>query len=125
MSEHFSQAELSCRCCGVMDMKEDFLDKLEDLRVAYGNPMILSSAYRCAKYNQRVSTTGAKGPHTTGRAVDVLTYGQDCLELVNLAHELGFTGFGIKQKGHHVQRFLHLDDLPEGVGQPRPWIWSY
>ncbi len=34
-------------------------------------------------------------------------------------------GIGIKQKGDYASRFVHLDDLPNGSGQPRPWCWSY
>jgi hypothetical protein len=40
-----------------------------------------------------------------------------------LAPQFGFTGIGFKQKG--VIRFVHLDALPNEIGQPRPTIWSY
>jgi len=31
----------------------------------------------------------------------------------------------VNQKGPHAARFIHLDDLPDAEGQPRPTIWSY
>lgn len=103
-------------------MVDAFMDRLEDLRVAYGRPMSLSSAYRCAAHNAAVSSTGTDGPHTTGRAVDVLVSGPEAFKLIQLAVSRGFTGIGVKQKGDG--RFIHLDDLPDG-SHPRPRIWSY
>ena len=122
-STHFSRSELQCHCgCGRCEMDAAFMVRLEQLRVAFGNPMHLSSAYRCPEYNARISHTGSHGPHTTGRAVDVLVSGEDAYRLVQLALELGFTGIGINQKGPREKRFIHLDDLD---GPTRPWVWSY
>jgi len=120
---HFSRAELQCHCgCGQCRMDTIFMTRLEQLRVAFGKPMRLSSAYRCPDYNERISKTGRTGPHTTGRAVDVLVSGEDAYRLVQLALEHGFTGIGISQKGAHENRFIHLDDME---GKTRPWVWSY
>ncbi len=96
--------------------------RLERLRQAFGKPMRLSSAYRCPDYNARVSHTGLTGPHTTGRAVDVLISGEEAYRLVQLALEYGFTGIGIAQRGPYERRFIHLDDLE---GDLRPRVWSY
>jgi uncharacterized protein YcbK (DUF882 family) len=104
-------------------MNHEFMDRLEALRNQIGKPMVLSSAYRCPVHNAAVSGTGDNGPHTTGRAVDVLIRGTEALRLVAKAIELGFTGIGVKQKGG--ARFIHLDDLHPKIGGPRPWIWSY
>ena len=121
-SPHFSKQELQCPCCGQSKMDLDFIDKLEQLRAAFNAPMRLSSAYRCPAHNEQVSHTGKRGPHTTGKAVDVLVSGQNAHRLLTLALELGFTGIGISQKGEHGKRFVHLDMLE---GQTRPWVWSY
>lgn len=117
---NFSQDELKCPCCGVMGMQPDFLDDLQEFRKAYGKPMPISSGYRCFKYNAKVSSTGDNGPHTTGRAVDVLAGGRAAYELLKLAFEHGFTGIGVSQKG--TSRFIHLDKVTAG---PRPNVWSY
>lgn len=123
MTPHFSDAELACPCgCGMLP-EHDFMDKLETIRVAYGKPMKVNSAARCPAYNEKVSSTGRTGPHTTGRAIDIGVSGSDAHRLLRVAMRHGnFTGIGVQQKGPHVSRFLHFDDL---TGENRPWIWSY
>ncbi len=121
-SEHFSEKELMCQCgCGRADMDPTFLERLEALREQFGKPMKVTSAFRCPAHNRKVSSTGEDGPHTTGRAVDILIQGFDAFRLVKIALALGFTGLGVKQKS--TGRFLHLDDLQKPY--PRPRIWSY
>ena len=123
MTPHFSNDELKCRCgCGEADMNPAFMSRLERVRIAYGKPMALSSAYRCQQHNFEVG--GSKlSPHMEGRAVDVLVRGGDALELLDAAIYCGMTGFGIKQKGKG--RFIHIDDADALPERPRKWIWSY
>lgn len=119
MTPHFTKDELACKCgCGMLPTQE-FMERVETLRVAFGKPMRVTSAARCPDHNDRVSGTGRTGPHTTGRAIDLGVRGQDAFEVVRLALMLGFTGIGVAQKG--ASRFIHLDDLTAG----RPTIWSY
>jgi uncharacterized protein YcbK (DUF882 family) len=107
-------------------MQPDFLAKLDELRAAFGGPLIVSSGYRCPDRNAAVSTTGRAGPHTTGRAVDFLISGELAAEFVSLAMaRASFWGLGIMQHGPHAYRFVHLDDLPNSPNSPRPRIWSY
>lgn len=121
---HFLRSELSCRSTGECRMDPNFLDRLEALREEYGEPMTITSGYRAPAYNAQVSTTGEDGPHTHGRAVDILVRGTDAYRLVGLAQKHGFTGIGVKQSG--VTRFLHIDDLMPADGfVTRPWLWSY
>lgn len=123
MTPHFSDDELRCKCgCGLLP-KLDFMQRIEDLRLKYGKPLRVTSAARCPEYNAKVSSTGMTGPHTTGRAIDFGVVGHDAHYLLELALEAGFTGIGVNQKGG--ARFLHIDDLPNAPGQPRPWVWSY
>ena len=115
---------LACSCCGVQGMDEQFMSILDTLRHDLGFPFIITSGYRCPNHNSVVSSTGATGPHTTGKAIDIGVYGDDAYKLVTAAQDYGITGIGIKQNGSYQSRFIHLDILsrPE---QPRPWIWSY
>lgn len=99
------------------------MDKVEKLRDRLGFPLPVTSAYRCPEHNNRVSGTGRTGPHTSGRAIDLGVSHSRALELVRMALSMGFTGIGIKQ--HGSGRFIHIDDLPNKEGQPRPHIWSY
>jgi zinc D-Ala-D-Ala carboxypeptidase len=127
--EHFSKDELSCtgacpRCSGSdSNMNAEFMAKLVKLRKLCGFSFPITSAYRCPDRNKEVSKTGANGPHTTGKAIDILASGPEAYVLVMLALQLNFTGIGINQKGPHNKRFIHLDYNLEGKARPR--IWSY
>lgn len=94
--------------------------KLEAMREEAGFPFVITSAYRCPAHNANVSSTGSAGPHTTGRAVDVAVDRGQAYQVLELALKYGMSGIGVKQKGSG--RFIHVDDLDEGV---RPSIWSY
>ena len=119
---YFSDAELACKCgCGLLP-PADFRAKLERLRERHGKPLRVTSGARCPKHNAATSGTGLTGPHTK-RACDFGVRGKEALDLIRLALEQGFTGIGVSQKGDF--RFIHVDDLPDAPGQPRPHIWSY
>lgn len=123
LTPHFSLSELQCKCgCGQALMDKVFLAKLEDLRQGMGQPLTVTSGYRCPAHNLACSATGAHGPHTMGCAVDIAIAGPDAHRLLLLAMHIGFTGIGISQRGSG--RFIHLDDLPVHT-HPRPRVWSY
>lgn len=120
MTNHFSDAELTCKCgCGMLPDKK-FMDRVETLRVKAGFPMGVSSGARCANHNAKVSGTGTDGPHTTGKAIDLAVSRGEAYKVLKIAFEMGFTGIGVNQKGS--SRFIHLDDISSDV---RPTIWSY
>lgn len=119
---YFTRAELQCRCCGEVRMHPEFMRKLVELRDRAGFPFPVTSAYRCPRHNSRVSSTGATGPHTTGRAIDIAVSRERALWIVSTAVEYGFTGIGVHQRGDG--RFIHLDDL-KYPDYPRPSVWSY
>jgi uncharacterized protein YcbK (DUF882 family) len=121
-SKHFSHSELRCKCCSSNKMDSEFMELIEALRTVYNAPMKITSGYRCGKYNQKVSTTGETGPHTTGQAIDIQVSEDDAFLLVHLAFNLGFPGIGINQKGKHKNRFIHIDTLKTSN---RPAIWTY
>ena len=95
--------------------------KLDNIREYLNFPLPVTSAYRCFKHNQVVSSTGVNGPHTTGRAVDIAIHGEKAFGLITAARQFGFTGIGMKQHGPHGSRYVHLDDLMIA----RPMIWTY
>jgi zinc D-Ala-D-Ala carboxypeptidase len=120
---HFDIEEFDCQHCGANKMDRVFLEQLDELRHIYGKPLFVTSGYRCPEHNAKVSSTGLTGPHTTGRAADLRVDRAEALQLLKLALALGFTGIGVNQKGGG--RFLHVDNLPNAPGQPRPTLWSY
>lgn len=123
---YFSISEFACKghhcnCENQIDL--GFVRELDELRHRYGKPLIVSSGYRCPAHNAKVSGTGRTGPHTTGKAADLLVDRGDAFQLLRLAMGMRFTGIGLQQKGGG--RFIHLDNLPNAPGQPRPTCWSY
>jgi len=122
--KYFKREEFACHCgCGQNLMKDEVIDKLDILRDFVQFPLRVNSGYRCPAYNCKVATTGPNGPHTTGQSVDLDVNRKQAFKVMEQAIKLGFTGFGFKQKG--TSRYLHLDNLPDAPGQPRPTVWSY
>jgi len=121
-STYFSQHEFKCSHTGQCDMNPEFIDKLNDLRLAFGKPMTITSGYRHVSHpiERKKQTPGA---HTTGQAADIAVSREDAFHLLSLALSKGFTGIGIQQKGSG--RFIHLDTLENSPERPRPTIWSY
>lgn len=106
---HFTDIELKCRCCGELKLEHGFRDKLEQLRIVYGKPMVVNCAYRCVVHNKEVG--GSKNSyHLKGMAIDVhCPDGRDRHKLVGLAIGLGWS-VGV------YKTFLHLDRrIDEGV----------
>lgn len=126
--QFFSRGELQCRCgqfCNYdCPMDSEFMKRLDDLRKRFGKPLKVTSGYRCAKHNSNVSSTGATGPHVSGKAIDFGVSRGDGHALLEIAMSMGFSGIGIAQKGSG--RFIHLDDLTaDETNNMRPWLWSY
>ena len=123
-SKNFSESELACSCCGKNEMTQETVDALQALRESIGKPLRLSSAYRCPKHNSKVSSTGKTGPHTTGKAIDIVCSVKEAWELLSFAmiRSKIWKGIGVSQKGKHESRFIHLDTIE---ADNRPWIWSY
>ena len=42
-----------------------------------------------------------------------------CDVCIEKAHQIGFSGIGLSQRGDHAKRFVHLDT------KPRKALWSY
>lgn len=121
--QYFSMEELYCQgfsCCNhSMHMDTEFMAVVVALRRELGFPFIVTSAFRCSTHNNKVSSTGFDGPHTTGKSIDILVRHEKAFRLVESALRHGITGIGVKQRGS--DRFIHLDKL----SSPRPRIWSY
>jgi zinc D-Ala-D-Ala carboxypeptidase len=122
-SPYFTQDEMRCQCgCGAEGMHSEFMDRLTSLRADWGQPMIVTSAYRCP--NHPIEAKKSKpGAHASGRAVDIAIQGEDAYKLLCAILGHGFTGIGVQQKGSG--RFIHIDDLTKEEGWPRPTVWSY
>lgn len=125
ITKNFSVAEMKCKCgCDQCDMDEVFMEKLQLLREKVG-PLKISSGFRCGPWNNECSSSGFDGPHTTGKAADIVCSGDKARQVHGEAYALGFSGIGVSQKGDHAGRFIHVDNLETQDSRPRPWEWSY
>ena len=128
--KHFKLREFKCPCgCGGDFMEENFLLMLDEVRDMAGFPFIVTSGYRCPEYNNRISSTGRNGPHTTGKAADLHLLGQEAFAAIPLFYDGGILGeahggLGLKQTGEHDGRFVHVDSLTDDENSPRPWVWT-
>lgn len=114
-TKHFSKEEMNCNCgCGFVPPQE-FMDRLEKLREAWGKPMTITSAARCRTYNAKVGGV-PDSQHVLGHAVDIALPNTERWALVKLAMEQGWGGIGV------ANSFIHLDIRP--VMEGRVWIYS-
>lgn len=121
----FSPYEMACKKTGELKIDEGFMDILQAIRNEVGFPMAVSSGYRSPAYNKEVSDTGEAGPHTSGRAADILVYGDRAHAVLKAALKHGIKGVGISQRGNPGARFIHLDICDNTVATPRPTCWTY
>jgi len=72
-------------------------------------------------YATLLSTAKKKknGVHILGQASDILISGERAMLLFEKAHQIGFSGIGLSQRGDHAKRFVHLDT------KLRKALWSY
>jgi zinc D-Ala-D-Ala carboxypeptidase len=109
---NFSYKELACQHTGTMNLSEDFLIALQELRDAYGKAMTITSGYRSPEHPIEAKKS-SPGYHSKG-AIDVAVSGEDAVQLLTVALNLGWTGIGI-----NVPSFIHLDR------REQPTIWKY
>jgi uncharacterized protein YcbK (DUF882 family) len=115
LSKYFNLKEFECPCCHQVKLSHKLFMQLVFLRNDIGLPLIITSGFRCDRYNEKVG--GVKGSyHKMGMAADVTIQNGKLTELYFLAKELKFTGIGLYPKRY----FLHLDvregDLLEWTG---------
>ena len=124
ITRNFSTNEMACSHCQKADMDEEFMRVLQSIRDEMQRPLKITSGFRCEKHNAKVSSTGKNGPHTFGKAADILISGADAMRLFAVAQKHGVSGVGMSQRGDHSKRFVHLDILSPAEG-PRPTVWTY
>ena len=119
-SKHFSRKELECKYSGECKLNPEFLERIEELRIAFGKPLRVSSGFRSSDHPvERLKKSTSTGYHAKGEALDFLVFGEDAQMLIKLALDLGFKGIGVSQKGNFNSRFIHIDH------RSVPALWSY
>ena len=106
-SEHFKFRDFMCPCCRKLPLSEIFyrhIEKLEEMRVALGFPLIVNSGYRCPDHNAAVGGTNNSWHKIF--ATDIRPEDHNELKLkriVAYAKANGWGGIGI------YKTFCHLD----------------
>jgi len=127
---NFSFKEMACQHSGICNISDDLMDKLQELRIAVGFGLIVSSGYRDVTHPiEAAKVASGKAPkggaHASGKACDLAVDREKAYIVLREAMRIGFTGIGVAQSGDG--RFLHLDCIEEedGFHVPRPTLWSY
>ena len=106
LSKHFSRTELSCRCCGRLEIDSRLLSGLEALRERAGVPVVVHAGYRCPRHNAEVGGV-LLSEHLAGLAADISVSGFSLQRMYELALEIPqFAAGGI---GVYDGDFLHVD----------------
>ena len=117
--KNFNLDEFKCKCgCGHVSIHSDLLDLLQTARNNIG-AITITSAFRCPEHNDKVSSTGLSGPHTTSKAVDIhVSNSQHRKQLIDYFTNK-VTGLGI------AKTFIHIDILTSDEVPHRPNCWLY
>lgn len=84
LSTHFSRGELSCRCCGRLQIDSKLLEGLEVLRSLAGVPLVVHAGYRCPQHNRDVGGV-PHSEHLEGQAADISMPGLSLQRMYELA----------------------------------------
>lgn len=113
--KYFQESELACPTTGVVQLEEGFADDLDELREAYGHPIVVTSACRTEEHNEWLQSRGYPASNNSLHLIDNEKYGTDTcaidmkrpdgvllVKLFQTALSLGWTiGF--------AKNFVHLD----------------
>lgn len=116
ITDHFYESEFECKCgqCkvkGSIDL--ELVKKLQKVRIKYGQPIRITSGFRCEEHNKRVGGS-PNSRHLFGEAADVT--GEDLDTLYKLLEE-EFLAIG---DGRLNGKFIHVD-----LRSDRRRRWTY
>lgn len=111
ITNNFSRHEFKCPCCGAEGVSQILVQTLQDARDDYGQPINVSSGFRCQRHNAMVGGS-ENSSHLTGMGADILCKDPgDRFELLTVVLRY-FDRVGV------YARHLHVDvdsDKPQNV----------
>lgn len=90
ISEHFKKSEFTCHHCGECKINIELIIALEKLRNLIGQPIIVTSGYRCPLHNRNCGGV-RHSQHLYGNAVDIKVKDYSPTQIAYLAKQCGFT----------------------------------
>jgi len=114
---HFKPEEFTCKCgCGLQNMKDTFLWKLEFARHEAQIPFVVNSGSRCPKHNEEEGGTKTSD-HLSGEGADIRVTGSwERYKVVKAAIQAGIRRIGV------ANGFIHLGD---NIEDNPAGLWSY
>lgn len=112
LSEHFNSYEFRCGlgrpcACTTILIDDKLVEFLEQIRQHFGQPITITSAYRCENYNRSIG--GAVGSrHSKGQAADIVVKGVSPREVAKYAESIGVLGIGLYETASDGY-FTHID----------------
>lgn len=110
---YFTLAEFKCNCRKCRNngnptyLNAKLLTYLEQMRLHFGKPIIVTSGLRCRKYNNSLKGSSKNSRHLTGNAADVYIKDVEPAEIVSYWKSLniGYSYCGTSNMGNcaHVQ----------------------
>lgn len=110
LSNSFRASEFACHgsgCCSVVLIDEKLVKILQQVRDHFGQPVTITSGYRCQAHNKSVGGATASR-HARGMAADIVVRGVKPAEVAKYAESIGVLGIGLyetNKDGH----FVHVD----------------
>lgn len=114
MAKYFQLSEFQCKCCGALPPQGidgkmlKLLEVLDSIRDSIGEPIIITSGYRCPSHNAAVGGV-SNSLHVAGCAADIICPSvgvNDGVKLLgNIARRFGANGVGY----YYKQGFVHVD----------------
>ena len=101
LSKHFHDYEFSCPCCGKNKVAGELVAKLQELRDIIGEPIFITSGYRCIVENKKVGGH-SKSAHLLGKGVDIQVKGWLPMPFAHIASKIKGIRIGIYPEHIHI-----------------------
>jgi len=106
ISKNFNRAEFHCKCgsCEPIAVDAELVNVIQELRDYCGQPITITSSYRCKKHNKKVG--GAKhSKHRLGIAADIQVKGFPARDIAKYFRNNYPNQYGIGE----YETFTHID----------------
>lgn len=131
---YFSEEELACRCCGLINLNTDFAVHLPLLRHIWAEPLSPTSVCRCPKHNKSVGghvrslhlTDNPSHPTNGCMAADIAWVHWDSDKKLRFARTAWLHGWSVGL----ANAFCHIDrrtavGLPRHVFTYKGWLGPF